>query len=500
MIEFIRELNRNYLSIVHEDEREPDYTMKMVENNSISGLLSLRKSVVNNRTSYLYDISGCIPLEEKYIKNEFTVEDILLAADSIKEIIYTMDKYMLDINGVLFDVAHIFCGINDDSWKYVYNSEMSSDAREGIKRVFEYMLGRLNHKDGNAVILGYGLYKRVCRDEIPLQRVFDNLEEFSIYNVNTVNGQENLFEAAVVEDNSCGTNRNGKANTQKANTQKANTGRAEKESTEKERGSGFRYELSRRKYPSVAQEFVKEEQEKKIIDKRYVMTAAAVNLMIAVVVGLIWGVVTGIIAALACTVIAVVVMLIILKGPSWEKIVTSEIRLPYETENPQIKLYGIKNSTEDMRGNMPESMEQQDKKVCETGYEHGFHREIETGWHNEVGDNESGQATIVIGMGTMKSLRRIHSAAGQDEYIITEDSVSIGCGASADIVIKDSGISRLHARIIREGEMYFIKDMNSTNGTWINDRRISVYELCPIKNGDVIKLAKSCFELIDTAV
>ena len=67
MIEFIRELNRNYLSIVHEDEREPDYTMKMVENNSISGLLSLRKSVVNNRTSYLYDISGCIPLEEKYI-------------------------------------------------------------------------------------------------------------------------------------------------------------------------------------------------------------------------------------------------------------------------------------------------------------------------------------------------------------------------------------------------------------------------------------------------
>lgn len=92
--------------------------------------------------------------------------------------------------------------------------------------------------------------------------MFDNLEEFSIYNVNTVNGQENLFEDAVVEDNSCGTNRNGKAN-----TQKANTGRAEKGSTEKEGASGVRYELSRRKYPSVAHEFVKEEQEKKIIDK-----------------------------------------------------------------------------------------------------------------------------------------------------------------------------------------------------------------------------------------
>lgn len=458
MIEFIRELNRNYLSIVHEDEKEPDYTMKMVENNSISGLLSLRKSVVNNRTSYLYDISGCIPLEEKYIKNEFTVEDILLAADSIKEIIYTMDKYMLDINGVLFDVAYIFCGINDASWKYVYNSEMSSDAREGIKRVFEYMLGRLNHKDGNAVILGYGLYKRVCRDEIPLQRVFDNLEEFSMYNVNAANGRKNLFGDSVVEDNSCGTNINGKANTESAEKE-----RTEKEKTEKEKAFGVRYELSKRKYPSVAQELLKEEQEKKVIDKRYVMTAAVVSAVIAVVVGLIWGVVTGIIAALVCTVMAAAVMLLILKGPSWEKIVTSEIRLPYETENPRIKPYEAKNSSEDMMEN-------------------------------------TGQATVVIGMGTMKSLRRISGAAGQDEYIITEASVSIGSGASADIVIKDSGISRLHARIIREGEMYFIKDMNSTNGTWINDRRISVYELCPIKNGDVIKLAKSSFELIDTAV
>ena len=65
MIEVVRELNRSYLSITQENDNIYDYTMKMVENNSVEGLLAVRKSVVNNKTSYLYDISGCIPLEEK---------------------------------------------------------------------------------------------------------------------------------------------------------------------------------------------------------------------------------------------------------------------------------------------------------------------------------------------------------------------------------------------------------------------------------------------------
>ena len=43
----------------------------------------------------------------------------------------------------------------------------------------EYILGKLDHKDGNAVILGYGLYKRVCRGEIPITRIFDNIEELT---------------------------------------------------------------------------------------------------------------------------------------------------------------------------------------------------------------------------------------------------------------------------------------------------------------------------------
>lgn len=424
MIEFIRELNKNYLSITHDEERVFDYTMKMVENNSIDGLLMVRKSVVNNKTSYLYDISGCVPLEEKYIKKEFAQEDILFIADSISQILQTMERYMLDINGIVFDIKYIFCGIDNASWKYVYNSEMVSDARTGIKKIFEYILGQLDHRDNNAVILGYGLYKRICREEISLQKVFDNIDEFS-------------------------------------------------ENSAKEKAQTVSYELNEKTYPTVAKETVEEEHEKKVPDKKFLLTGAGLIAGMAVVSGLIWGMVTAIITAFVGIALFVIVFMILLKGATWEKIVTSEIRLPYETENPVLKSYNKMDNI------------WQEPEIQETDSQ------------ENLKDMEG--ATIVIGEGSVKCLRRISkSGHGMDEYLIMEDSVSVGSGATADIMIKDSGISRLHARIMREGEMFFIKDMNSTNGTWINERRISVYEQCPIKNGDVIRFAQSSFELIDT--
>lgn len=50
------------------------------------------------------------------------------------------------------------------------------------------------------------------------------------------------------------------------------------------------------------------------------------------------------------------------------------------------------------------------------------------------------------------------------------------------------GVSRFHAEIsIAEGR-YSIKDMGSTNGTWVNGKKISPYKLTPIRSGDQVRL------------
>jgi pSer/pThr/pTyr-binding forkhead associated (FHA) protein len=55
----------------------------------------------------------------------------------------------------------------------------------------------------------------------------------------------------------------------------------------------------------------------------------------------------------------------------------------------------------------------------------------------------------------------------------------IGRGVQSDVRLTDSGISREHAVITREGECYTIEDLQSTNGTRVNGRRVRSAELAP---------------------
>jgi DNA-binding NtrC family response regulator len=52
------------------------------------------------------------------------------------------------------------------------------------------------------------------------------------------------------------------------------------------------------------------------------------------------------------------------------------------------------------------------------------------------------------------------------------DAVSVGRDAEADVTLNASGVSRLHARFHRQGPIYALHDLSSTNGTYVNGARI----------------------------
>jgi len=58
-------------------------------------------------------------------------------------------------------------------------------------------------------------------------------------------------------------------------------------------------------------------------------------------------------------------------------------------------------------------------------------------------------------------------------YSLQNDVICIGRDTDVRIQIMDQGVSRRHAEIFRVGEMYFIRDLGSRNGTYVNDERIS---------------------------
>jgi hypothetical protein len=75
------------------------------------------------------------------------------------------------------------------------------------------------------------------------------------------------------------------------------------------------------------------------------------------------------------------------------------------------------------------------------------------------------------------------------EYPLPEHTVTLGREPINDIVVNDPEISRRHTRIVFENGAYRVEDLGSTNGTFVNGRRLS--ELTPIKDGDILDLGES---------
>lgn len=71
------------------------------------------------------------------------------------------------------------------------------------------------------------------------------------------------------------------------------------------------------------------------------------------------------------------------------------------------------------------------------------------------------------------------------------EQIDVGRNANCDIHIDNNYISQLHASFYHEDSCWFIMDKDSTNGTWLNDKKLALntkYELYP---GDVINFAKT---------
>jgi len=75
-------------------------------------------------------------------------------------------------------------------------------------------------------------------------------------------------------------------------------------------------------------------------------------------------------------------------------------------------------------------------------------------------------------------------------FALTEPTVSLGRSKTNSIVIKDPSVSRYHAKILKKDNSYIIFDLNSTNGTFVNQQPIREARL---SNNDTITVGQTTF-------
>jgi len=75
-------------------------------------------------------------------------------------------------------------------------------------------------------------------------------------------------------------------------------------------------------------------------------------------------------------------------------------------------------------------------------------------------------------------------------WAVGDKPLVVGRGECADARVEDEALSRSHFLVAREGEDFFLIDLDSSNGTWINDEPVSARKL---NSNEIIMAGHSLF-------
>jgi diguanylate cyclase (GGDEF)-like protein len=79
------------------------------------------------------------------------------------------------------------------------------------------------------------------------------------------------------------------------------------------------------------------------------------------------------------------------------------------------------------------------------------------------------------------------------KYNVDRPSIVIGRSSKADIQVDQESVSRNHCKLINTGKSIMLRDLGSTNGTYVNDELVDEYVL---RDGDLIKVGRCIFKFL----
>ncbi len=88
---------------------------------------------------------------------------------------------------------------------------------------------------------------------------------------------------------------------------------------------------------------------------------------------------------------------------------------------------------------------------------------------------------------------KMKSGSGADQtktVLLDEETITFGRDQTCQVVLAQQAVSRNHARISRDGTLFFLEDLGSSFGTSVNGQKLPKGEKRLLRNGDVIAIAQ----------
>ena len=403
------EFDRSYLLIDKEDT-EDCYEYKMIMQNKIPGLLDCKLRYLEDRVYCAYDITSKKSLEQEYASKKISFVDLTELFYGINKVIKTASEYLLRQEGFQFWPRYIFTDLETEEVECLYlpSAEgLQEEKREIYKKLAEFLLDKVDHKDEHAVNIAYHFYK-ISKEE------FFSFDSF-------VNFMEKEAALVLVKER--------------------------KEKNIEVENSNYSWGKNMSDMQECADWEESTADEKEIKQKWWI---------------------PGILLAIGGILVFTYVMIPGLEGyalyvllPGLSMIVSAIILILRAT------LLIVKNNREFV------SME----KAGDIRVEEYF-------------DNMEDDVTVFFDKEEYINLKWKEGHFSK-EHCLEKFPVTVGkLRESTQLYINDSSVSRLHARFRKQGNDIYSQDLDSTNGTFVNEKKLRAGEEAIIKRGDEIQFGK----------
>ena len=449
--EYKRDMNHNYLILYGEDEINTDsYQVRMLVGNVIPSLLKCRIQGMDGRFLVYFDITSKQALSVLYEEKKMGVEDLRLIFGGFVKAMEDAAEYLMNPGQFIISPEYIYTDIEKQEIYFCMMPGYEKDIKEQFQFLTEYILPKIDHQDQDAVILGYGVYKRAMEDSFHLEHIKEELYK--------TQGQQGTTTT--------------KAEQMKTESEQ----RQESEDFNPEEEGFWENE-------EINQEFVRDGEKSKRLSlpqKTGVIVLAAILLcgiaattLMGYLPYLETGTILGIIIVLVACVMLFVYVSKIKKKPG-------ALRQGREEERDKPK--GI-------TGKVPTDQTDQSQNTIQSVVKSTNKPVVKSSQlHADYGE------TVVLSAGAVSGPASLVSKEPGElaTIYINEDLTVIGkLETACDAVISLPTVSRIHEKIRKKEDAYYLTDMNSRNGTAVNGRLLLPDEEYRLEPEDEVDFAQA---------
>ncbi len=158
--EFRQELNRRIMLIKRHADGKNSFEEKMALKNSIRGTAAISIRHLNGESFYTFDMSSCQTLKNAFEGKPMSFKELKSLLTGINAAACELEKYLLDIRGLLMDPEYIFWDLKKEEPLFCYYPENTAgDA--GFLALGEFLMDTVDKKDERASETAYSYFDRI---------------------------------------------------------------------------------------------------------------------------------------------------------------------------------------------------------------------------------------------------------------------------------------------------------------------------------------------------